>query len=91
MNRDWTEKAACRGTDIDVFFGSEGGRAHLAEALKLCARCPVRAECLQFALRIEGGKAECWRHGVFGGTTGPDRYRMYRKAGRKPAATREAA
>jgi len=56
----WRDLAACQGVDIDVFFGHNAGRAKA-----LCARCPVSAECLDFALTME---RQLWhRHGIFGG------------------------
>ncbi len=44
-----------------------------AEALALCATCPVRTECLQYALRNSEN------HGIWGGTTPEERRRMRRR------------
>ncbi len=56
----WMEDAACKGTDTDLFF-PEGPGSHPSEARAICARCPVREQCLTFALD--------WNitHGVWGG------------------------
>lgn len=58
---DWQTAAACRGLDPEVFFAAtdEPTRA----ALAVCSRCPVRVECLGYA--IAAGE----RFGIWGGTT----------------------
>lgn len=42
-DRAWEKDAACRGADQALFFGAPG--RHPAEALAICDRCPVRAQC----------------------------------------------
>jgi WhiB family redox-sensing transcriptional regulator len=51
----WRELAACRGTDLDVFFPDRGESAEPAR--QVCAPCPVREQCLDYAIsnRITGG------------------------------------
>jgi WhiB family redox-sensing transcriptional regulator len=49
----------CRSGDADLWFAE--APAELERAKALCARCPIRAECLAGALR----RAEPW--GVWGG------------------------
>jgi WhiB family transcriptional regulator, redox-sensing transcriptional regulator len=44
-----------------------------AEALALCATCPVRAQCLEYALRNKES------HGIWGGTTPEERRRIRRR------------
>lgn len=76
--RDWTERAACRGLDPDLFYpvGTTGpALEQVAAAKAICARCPVRDDCLDWALRT--GEA----HGVWGGTT-PEERRYLRRDGR---------
>jgi WhiB family transcriptional regulator, redox-sensing transcriptional regulator len=61
------ERAACRDAGVMMlFFGPDGERPaereireHTARAI--CARCPVRAECLEYALRHPA------RYGIWGG------------------------
>ena len=53
-----------------------------APALEVCAVCPVREECLEFALTTRQ------YDGVWGGTTESDRKRIRR---RRAAAARTAA
>jgi hypothetical protein len=46
----WQMLAACRGQRVEMFIPDRGGPS--ARAKQLCARCPVKAECLRFALAI---------------------------------------
>lgn len=73
---EWTEQAACRNhPDPAAFFPvrrnwrTEQTRAVLA----LCATCPVRAECLEEAVRLGDD------HGIRGGLSGRER-RLLREA-----------
>jgi WhiB family redox-sensing transcriptional regulator len=73
--RHWRSAAACRSCDPDLFFpvSSFGPAAEqVAKAKEICARCPVRRECLAFALRT--GQV----HGVWGGLTEQERYLVWR-------------
>ncbi len=51
---DWRHRAGCRDVDPELFFpAAESGPvfdAQVAEAKAVCASCPVRTECLGFAL-----------------------------------------
>jgi len=59
--RPWMDRAACVDVAISVFYPEEG--ADLMEALLICGSCPVRADCLEYAITTRE------RHGVWGGTT----------------------
>lgn len=62
--RDWRDRAACLNEDPDLFFpiGATGPAIGQTElALEVCASCPVRDECLAFALTAG------MDHGVWGG------------------------
>jgi WhiB family redox-sensing transcriptional regulator len=68
---DWQEcskRAACRGEDPAVFFPSVGGNA--AKARAICSVCPVRPECLAYAL------ADPESAGVWGGITERERRKL---------------
>lgn len=70
---DWRGDAACRGLDPELFFpeGSAGpALLEVREAKVVCARCPVRAQCLDFAMRA--GVA----FGIWGGATERERRTM---------------
>ena len=60
----WAAHAACRDSDPTLFF-SESGR--YAEAVEICAECPVRTECLEYALTANIDV------GVWGGLSGGQR------------------
>jgi WhiB family redox-sensing transcriptional regulator len=44
----WQQRAACRDSDPQVFFPTDG--TTLAEARRICAGCTVRSQCAEFAL-----------------------------------------
>lgn len=81
---DWRHDAACRDEDPELFFpvSDLGPGAHqIARAKSVCARCPVRAQCLEYAL--DNGLT----HGIFGGTTETDRRNLLRRTReQRPAA-----
>ena len=61
----WRERAACRGADLGLFFPGRGESAEPGR--RVCARCPVREPCLEFALR------HGITHGIWGGLSERDR------------------
>lgn len=74
---DWRHDAACRDEDPELFFPVSQvgpGARQAAEAKAVCARCPVRAECLGYALD------NALDHGIFGGTTESERRALTRRA-----------
>jgi WhiB family redox-sensing transcriptional regulator len=46
---EWMARGVCRGEPIETFFADRGGDAY-KRAQRLCARCPVRRECADFAI-----------------------------------------
>lgn len=68
----WRDMAACLGMDTEIFFPRKGGTAEKAK--EVCSGCPVRAECLDDALRL-GDET-----GVRGGLTASDRRRLPRRS-----------
>ena len=76
----WKEKAACRGMDPEIFFVERGGDVRPARAV--CAGCPVRAECLEYALDELGTAYDC---GLWAGTTPRERQRMRQERKREAA------
>ena len=59
LHQDWRDQAACIGADLALFFPEQGETA--GEAKRICARCPVLAECLEDAVLSTD------RYGVRGG------------------------
>lgn len=78
---NWDDEAGCRGIDPDVFFPDRPSDPALA-AKAICRGCPVRTQCLEFAL------ATRLDHGVWGGLTELERRSLRRSRQRR--ARREA-
>jgi WhiB family redox-sensing transcriptional regulator len=66
----WTARASCTETDPGIFFPPHGDPA--TEARQICARCPVRDDCLAYALDADE------RYGIWGGLD-PDERRSLRR------------
>jgi len=64
----WMQRGACRGEDPAVLLPGLGGTTTKARAI--CAVCPVRQECLEYAL------ADTELAGVFGGTSKRERRKL---------------
>jgi len=62
VDQSWVDEALCAQTDPDAFFPDGGGS--VKQAKKVCAKCPVVEDCLQWALStnerfgVWGGKSE---------------------------------
>lgn len=72
----WRESAACRDADPELFFpvGSAGFAAEQAgQAKRLCGRCPVRPQCLAYAL------AARQFFGIWGGYDEEERRPLHRQ------------
>ena len=69
----WRDLAACSGYDTDLFFDHRRQK----EAREVCARCPVMAECLDYAMTTK------WQGyptaGIWGGTGKMQRRGMKRR------------
>ena len=66
----WVDEALCAQINPEEFFPPKGGSVRAAKAV--CARCPVVAECLSYAL--EHNEA----FGVWGGKSERERRRLRR-------------
>ncbi|MGF7124067.1 WhiB family transcriptional regulator [Rhodococcus sp. BE178] len=47
--QDWRDSAACRGHDPELWFPDIKERLAQAQAKAICAACPVRAACGEWA------------------------------------------
>ncbi|MEW2178777.1 WhiB family transcriptional regulator [Streptomyces sp. NPDC005406] len=77
---NWRMLAACRDADPDLFFpiGSTGpALVQTEEAKTVCQGCPVRQECLRWAL--ENGQDA----GVWGGLDETERRALKRRSRRQ--------
>ena len=70
--RPWAAYAACRDADPELFFGGEN--AQTSEAVRICSGCPVREECLDWALEMR------ITYGIWGGLTERERRRALRRS-----------
>jgi WhiB family transcriptional regulator, redox-sensing transcriptional regulator len=71
----WAERALCAQADPDAWFPDKGQRALAAIAIQICGHCPVRAQCLDYAL----SGADTWggiATGIWAGTTPQERDRL---------------
>ena len=73
----WTSRAACRGHDPELWFSDQA--ADRTKARRICARCPIAADCLRDALAAEGDASEKTRSGIYAGTTPAERRRLYER------------
>lgn len=77
----WQERAACKGMDQDVFYGPDAPEssaeriAREEKAKSVCASCPVREQCLNYAL------TQNEVYGIWGGMT--ERERRAIKSGKR--------
>ena len=78
-NWGWQFHAACRGADSTLFFAPNyfekrhEKELREAQAKAFCRRCPVREECLEYALRIRE------EHGIWGGLNEMERRQLLRQ------------
>lgn len=69
----WQAKAACRGPQTSMFFPpshferKDDKEMRESQAKAICASCPVRRSCLEYALRIREP------HGIWGGLNEAER------------------
>jgi WhiB family transcriptional regulator, redox-sensing transcriptional regulator len=87
---DWRSRAVCGDARAWLFFGPDGeGPADRADresrAKGICASCPVRAECLDYALNNRV------RYGVWGGLNEEERFRERLRRAREPHPPRRRA
>lgn len=71
---EWKWDAACQGMGPETFYLELGQKAlnmmRLQTARQICNRCPVRRECLQYAVD------NCIGTGIWAGTTPNQRKRL---------------
>lgn len=67
----WQSEALCAQTDPEAFFPERDSSAR--DAKTICATCPVRQECLEYALENDE------RFGIWGGLSELERRRLRRR------------
>ena len=80
METEWMSRGNCREEPPALFVPSDGSGVEVAK--QLCASCPVKAPCLEYALRNRID------HGVWGGTSERERRRILAQRRREAAARR---
>ncbi|HEX4978793.1 MAG TPA: WhiB family transcriptional regulator [Acidimicrobiales bacterium] len=70
MSTEWMAEGNCREHPPDTFFPSDGVGVEVAR--RICATCPVKGPCLEYALRNRID------HGVWGGASERERRRILR-------------
>lgn len=58
----WMDRAICHGLDQKIFFPGKGKPA--TRAREICGRCPVKNECLDYAIQSPNNF-----QGIWGGRT----------------------
>lgn len=86
----WQADAECRNADPEAWFPERGGYTG-RRAQRVCLGCPVRVECLNYSLTIDG------LAGIWGGLNESERMSERRRRGLtiatgnvKPCGTRAA-
>jgi WhiB family redox-sensing transcriptional regulator len=76
----WMHHAACRGQGFDAWFSTDEEGEETDAARRVCAGCPVRPECLAYAL-------DCSiRYGLWGGLSPTERAALNRRRTPQPTA-----
>ena len=69
--------AACAETDPELWFPELDSLWRVREAKNICEKCPVKKECLEYAL-VNG-----FKEGIWGGLSPTERNRLSKEK-RKP-------
>ena len=79
--QDWAARGACAShPDPDLWFADPSDTTRHEQAITLCATCPVKTACLDYAMSLPN------MPGTWGGTTETERTRLRRNARRGSAA-----
>jgi WhiB family transcriptional regulator, redox-sensing transcriptional regulator len=80
---DWRSRGYCTSFSPDLFYSEEPDDIEAAKAV--CSGCPSRSPCLEYAMTNKED------HGIWGGTTPPERrtMRRYRNMSPKAAARKQ--
>lgn len=76
--QSWQRSASCAGLESSIFYPPTDEESGHAKAV--CAECPVRQDCLEFAITVRE------KEGVWGGATAAERQRLVRRRRRERRA-----
>jgi WhiB family transcriptional regulator, redox-sensing transcriptional regulator len=85
---DWRVSAECASLETAIFFPDPDGADYegaVLDAKAICAACPVRNDCLEFAIRTRQDD------GVWGGATPEERRSIRRRRRRQALKNSQAA
>ena len=77
LTHEWWRAAACRDAEPELFFpisATAASHAQVKRAKQICASCPVRSDCLRYALDHRQ------EQGIWGGLTEEERRRISRRS-----------
>ena len=80
-NRNWYASAACKGCDPELFFPRRGDDVSSRSAKRVCATCPVKIQCLDFAISNHE------HFGIWGGVSDKGRRKLAAQRRQDLAAT----
>lgn len=78
--KSWFDSAACKGKTELMFPKQHKDITYIAQARAICRGCPVRADCLEYALEFPPADM----HGVWAGLTSRQLAQEQRKRKMKP-------
>ena len=73
----WRQHAACRGTNVQLFYPEKWDQEAVAAAIATCNTCQVRETCLEEALNNR-------EPGIWGGMTERQRRILQARQGKRP-------
>lgn len=80
----WRKRALCKDYPVEYWYPENPtAQGAFAQAKSICDRCPVESECLDYAV------ANAEIHGMWGGKTERQRYKLMRARGVKPDRSRD--
>lgn len=77
--QSWEEEALCKNVSTEIFFSYH--KSDIEKAKKTCSKCPVREECLLFAVNHN------IFYGIYGGLDPEERKRVKRRMERRGRRT----
>lgn len=77
MSFEWMNRAACKGLTHKMFPTHHNDKTYVVEAKAICDSCPVRRECLDYALEFTASEM----HGIWAGMTSNQLAREQRTRG----------
>ena len=76
----WMEQANCKGNTLLMFPKEHKDITYIAQARAICKSCPVKAQCLEYALEFPPADM----HGVWAGLTSRQLAAEQRRRGVRP-------